>query len=209
MTLAKRKRSLGKVVAILAVAALALVFAPFQASALPIVGQTIVASGGDVSVAFVSSDAAFQSFLFLVITGPIFDSDLTAPGTTVILGFFAAGTPLPFSIKVDEQANGSAFENEFFMGNGTGAPAGNPLNPDGIAHAGVDVGAATFFPPGNQARIGFEDIFGGGDLDYNDHVFDFQGVVLEIPKVPNPSALLLIGLGLVGMAGWSRVRTRK
>ena len=63
MAMVKRNRTLGKAVAILAVAALALVVTPFQAGAVPVLGGTIVAAGGDVMVAFVSSSASFRSFL--------------------------------------------------------------------------------------------------------------------------------------------------
>ena len=42
-------------------------------------------------------------------------------------------------------------------------------NPDGIAHADVtETGARTFL-------VGFEDVFGGGDRDYDDNVFQFTG----------------------------------
>ncbi|RED49179.1 cadherin-like domain-containing protein [Aestuariispira insulae] len=49
---------------------------------------------------------------------------------------------------------------------GTGNPAyfsgGSEMNPDGIIHARI----------GDDGRIGFEDLKGGGDLDFNDAVLD-------------------------------------
>ena len=50
----------------------------------------------------------------------------------------------------------------FYSGDGS-------RNPDGIAHAVVDSRQ-------NQAQVGFEDLFGGGDRDYNDLVFSFSNV---------------------------------
>ncbi len=213
MKMAKRNRALRKVAAILAVAALALIVTPFQASAIPVLGGTIVAAGGDVKVAFVSSSAAFRSFLQFyspttgtLVAGNIYNSDATPAGSIVNLGPFAAGAVLIFSIKVDQNLDGT-IDREYFMGDGSGSDSANPANPDLMAHAAVEFGGATFFVGANTARIGFEDLFGGGDFDFNDHVFDFQGVVAT--TIPNPSVLLLIGLGLVGMAGWSRVRSRR
>lgn len=52
----------------------------------------------------------------------------------------------------------------YFMGDGA-------FNPDGIEHAKInDLGGGTF-------RVGFEDLFGGGDCDFNDNQFKFTGGV--------------------------------
>ena len=70
----------------------------------------------------------------------------------------------------------------FYMG-----PAGR--NPDNVIHAlRTTLGPAHFF-------VGFEDIFGGGDTDYNDVRFEIDGGV-----VPEPSTLLLLGTGLAAAA---------
>ena len=66
-------------------------------------------------------------------------------------------------------------------------------NLDGIPHAGVD-----FLSPG-VANVGFEDIFGGGDLDYNDNVFQFRGSIAPTAApVPEPLTFMLVTLGLAG-----------
>jgi PEP-CTERM motif len=62
-------------------------------------------------------------------------------------------------------------------------------NPDGIAHASVD------YVYTHAAVIGFEDLFGGGDVDYNDVKIRVAGY-MGISQVPEPSALLLIGSGI-------------
>jgi hypothetical protein len=141
-------------------AALACLFAA-PAHAIPIVGQGLVATGGDVVVTFVSNEAGYNSQLFL--DGPlesgfgsIFDNWTTEVGTSLNLGAFADGTELIFRLFVP--STGDAF----YTGDAT-------RNPDGIAHAVVDAQTG-------QVLVGFEDLFGGGDLDYDDLVFAFSNV---------------------------------
>lgn len=64
----------------------------------------------------------------------------------------------------------------------------------------------------NRFLVGFEDIWGGGDRDFNDNIFLFEGVSVDIPVPPitvsEPSSLSLIGLLLGGLL-WRRRSQRK
>jgi hypothetical protein len=150
------------------------------AQAIPIVGQTLIATGGDVVVTFVSNEAGFNSELYL--DGPIgggfgsiFNNWTTGIGTSLNLGTFADGSELIFRLFVP--ATGDAF----YTGDAT-------RNPDGIAHAAVDAQSG-------QVLVGFEDLFGGGDLDYDDLVFSFSNVSIADNGGPAP------GSGGTGSAG--------
>lgn len=156
-------------------------------------GDALSASGGNIVIRFEGSSASFDS-LISVNGGPdLFPNHTTAVGTTFDLGFFAAGTPLDIVLSVVTTGD------EFRTGPGAG-------NPDGLAHAFV-----TYNLGGDPGRtgVGFEDIFGGGDLDFDDHLFSFTNI-RAVNAVPEPEtyALMLAGLGVVGWAARRRKASR-
>lgn len=150
------------------------------AQAVPITEQTLIATGGDVLVTFVSNGAGFASELFL--DGPLgdergalFNNWTTEIGTSVNLGSFATGTELIFKLLVKQTGD------MFYTGFGD-------RNADGIGHAAVESGEG-------QVLVGFEDLFGGGDFDYNDLVFAFTSVVFT--DAPEPGT----GTDTTGLGG--------
>ena len=150
------------------------------AQAVPITEQTLIATGGNVMVTFVSNGAGFTSELFLdgplnEELGAIFNNATTDVGTSIDLGSFAAGTELIFKLLVKE--TGDIFYTGFA-----------DRNADGIGHAAVDSGEG-------QVLVGFEDLFGGGDFDYNDLVFAFTNVVFT--DAPGPGT----GVDTAGVSG--------
>jgi hypothetical protein len=132
------------------------------AQATPLLEQTLIATGGDIVVTFVSNGAALSSELWLDgdagdELGAIFNNWTTAAGTSMDLGSFAEGTELVFKLLVAKTGN------VFYTG-----PAAR--NPDGVVHSELESGT-------DQTLVGFEDLFGGGDRDYNDLVFAFTNVM--------------------------------
>ena len=110
-------------------------------------------------------------------------------GDSIALGNLSAGTTLGFFIT----ANG------FFTGSsGTHFFTDEVFNPDDMQHV-----IAGVYPEFGIVALGFEDIYGGGDKDYNDLLvaIDF-GVLntrqlLSTTAVPAPDALLLLVISLV------------
>lgn len=111
-----------------------------------------------VTVTFVGSDTSYTDELWIhsPVTQHLFDAWTATPGASTQLGPYDAGTELIFAAFVHNTGN------TWFTG-----PASR--NGDGVVH-----GATTY--EGNCSWIvGFEDLPGGGDLDFNDVIFRVQG----------------------------------
>lgn len=145
-----------------------------------------VASTGDVVLTFLSKDADYLNDLFLAgIATPILNNQSAVSGAQFNLGTFQAGTQLNFSVFVHNT------NNTFYNGAAS-------LNPDNQIHA------AYSSVIGNSVTIGFEDLFAGGDTDYNDLVFSLNNVYVAAVPEPETYAMLTMGLGLIGWASRRR-----
>jgi len=157
---------------------------------------TFTSSGGDVKAYFTGSSATYNESLGLLINGV--DSGITglqnhstAVGQSLDFGTIAAGMTLTFYINV--ASTGNVFYSD------------KSLNSDGVNHVySTDVGASGSVPAGTY--VAFEDLKGGGDLNYHDETFVFTNVGASTPAVPEPAnlALLMSGLGVMGFVARRR-----
>ncbi|HEX8001346.1 MAG TPA: LamG-like jellyroll fold domain-containing protein [Mycobacteriales bacterium] len=125
-------------------------------------GGRLYATGAPVEVEVLAATAGITSALWLLEPHP--ERDITTNrdiGTVHPLGRFTPGVELVFGIRYGGV--------ELRMG-----PASR--NPDGLEHAVVHAVRPGVF------RVGFEDLVGGGDLDYDDNMFEFRGgIATDLP----------------------------
>jgi len=157
-------------------------------------GNFLVATDGYLVATFLGSDAGYFNTLYLDSpdsswdASKIFDKS-TGYGASINLGEFQAGTELIFRLFVAQTGL------IFYSGDGSS-------NPDGLAHA---TATTTLLDNGIYlTTVGFEDLLGGGDLDYNDFMFSLTNVVdppIVDPTngVPEPPVLVLLAFGLAGL----------
>lgn len=174
---------------------------PSAAQALP--GTSLYATGDEIWVRFVSYDAGYRNDLyFFAYVGQspsdaqyLFTNKTALPGTEQqVLGSYTLGQEIIFGIYVYDQGAGKYYT--YYSGN----PANNP---DGVGHVQL-----WKIADGKYAlRVGFEDLYGGGDNDFNDLIFEVSGVTHTV--TPEPITIALLGSGLVGLGGAGLARRRR
>lgn len=116
------------------------------------------------------------------------------PGDFVDLGTFKSGSQLDFFMIADGANNGK----NVYTANASS-------NPDKINHV-----VAFALENSPYLIVGFEDLFGGGDRDFNDLLFAVEigaSNVAALIATPEPAAWLTM-LGLFGYVGWTASRMR-
>jgi hypothetical protein len=173
-----------------------LAVASFSASAdITILGGSLfVNTTGNVTATFLGSDAGYTDLLIFDPLGQnrtLFNGHKTALHTTIDLGSFSQGTELRFQLHVNNTG-----ENFF-----TGAASANS---DNVFHA------SAVLDNNHQAIVGFEDLRGGGDRDYNDLQFRVTNVT-NVSAVPEPSTwgMLIGGLGLLSFMTRGRKKAKR
>ncbi len=171
-----------------------------------ILGGELFYTGGDVTVTLEGGEAAYHNFLSLY--GDLGDAEdllenhgdlgysATITAAEMAALGYEAGDALMFGIGVftgGSHDDPDGFTAIYLMGDGTD-------NPDLIMHAILDDGDAP-----DEYRVGFEDLYNGGDRDFNDTVFAFSDGVRGVPE---PGTLLLLGMGLLGMSARRRMTAK-
>lgn len=150
------------------------------------------AHDGEVMAYFAGQSAGYTSWLGLLVNGSDtgllgLNNHASAPGQGFSFGHVEAGDALTFFIRVTNTQK--TYYSDVSM------------NGDGLNHvfATPYVGGEQGIPAG--MFVGFEDLWNGGDKDYDDLRFVFTNVADPL-RVPEPAALglMLTGAALIGVA---------
>ena len=163
------------------VAAVGLLTAVLVGPATAAVGDQLFWNGGSVTVDVQYADAGFTSGLYLYynytdatpnVADKIFIAYNCNSSPAACTGLPSIPVALPSSMDPgDELVFGIEVvdtNQRYLIGPGT-------RNPDGRPHANVTTLGPT------SAQVGFEDILGGGDNDFNDNLFNFTAVIINHP----------------------------
>lgn len=150
---------------------------------------------GEIGAYFFPVTAGYTNTLSLSVNGVVtpessagvLDNQTSSVGDFVVLGYANAGDVLTFQLNV--------------LTIGDTWYSNRSSNIDGVNHVFTTPfsgDAANGIPLGTY--VGFEDLYGGTDLDYDDGAYVFTNVSVSPVPEPGTYAMLLVGLGLVGFS---------
>lgn len=152
-------------------------------------GYTTTDLDGDIDTALIFPDASSYVSSFDGVSGATADERYPLmPGDFVDLGTLDSGTILDLFLI----ANGANYPLNTFT-------ADAAENPDGISHV-----VSFAIPDSPFIVLGFEDLYGGGDRDFNDLVIAIDIGAETVAKLANPEpATVAMALLIAGAVGWS------
>lgn len=157
----------------------------------------VAAATGDVLAYFAGSAAGYTSEIALLVNGKDtgirgLNNHTSAYGQMLNFGAVKAGDSLVFMLINLSDGNIGPFYSD------------KSMNPNGLGHVyAADFVADGLIPSG--IAVGFEDLPGGGDFDYNDENFVFVNVA-NAAEVPEPASIALLLAGVAGFAASRRVK---
>ncbi len=144
-----------------------------------------VVNDGEVGAYFAGASAGYENRMNANFDGQTIDSPFISNrsivGNYFSYGVHTAGEQVVFANHVIDTGNWFYSIDAF--------------NDDGLRH--IQQSSFKLLDGTPVLLIGFEDLYGGGDLDFNDNVVMFTNIMAVVPE-PETYMMLIVGLGLIG-----------